>query len=148
VSRIPRIQEHLKTGFTAEAAAAARFRAYAHRAQEDGLPRLAERWRELAREKDELARRQLEAAAKVHGGATDLATEIAEERYENEVLYPRLIRDSAADPAVGVFQRVIEEQQDHLARLEALRRALGASQGDVAMPAEVTKAGEPVTAST
>jgi hypothetical protein len=43
---------------------------------------------------------------------------------------------------------VIEEQKDHLARLEALRRALGASQGDVAMPAEVTKAGEPVTAST
>lgn len=147
MSRIPRVLEHLKTGFSAEAAAAARFRAYAHRAERDELPRLAERLREIAREKDELARLQLEAAGRVWGEATDVITEIAEERYENEVLYPKLIRDSATDPeAVGLFQRVIEEQKDHLARLDALRRALNASQGDVAVPEELAKAGEPVTA--
>ena len=149
MSRIPRVLEHLKTGFNAEAAAAARFRAYAHRTEADGMPRLAERLRELAARKDELARLQLEAAGRVWGEDTDVIAEIAEERYENEVLYPKLIRDSAGDPeAVGLFQRVIEEQKDHLARLDALRRALNASQGDVALPQEVTKAGEPVTVST
>ena len=147
MSRIPRVLEHLKTGFTAEAAAAARFRAYAHRADADGLPRLAERLRDIAREKDELARIQLEGAGKVWGEATDVITEIAEERYENEALYPKMIRDAAGDEeAVGLFQRVIEQQKDHLERLDALRRALNASQGDVALPAEVTKASEPVTA--
>lgn len=147
MSRIPRVLEHLKTGFNAEAAAAARFRAYAHRAECDELPNLAERLRDIAREKDELARLQLEAAGRVWGEATDVIAEIAEERYENEVLYPKLIRDSAGDQeAVGLFQRVIEEQKDHLERLEALRRAHNASQGDVAMPEELAKAGEPVTA--
>jgi len=149
VSRISRVLEHLKTGFNAEAAAAARFRAYAHRADADGMPRLAERLRDIAREKDELARIQLEAAGKVWGEATDVIAEIAEERYENEALYPKMIRDAAGDQeAVGLFQRVIEEQKDHLARLDALRRALNASLGDVALPQELTKAGEPVTAST
>lgn len=147
MSRIPRVLEHLKTGFNAEAAAAARFRAYAHRAERDELPNLAERLREIAREKDELARLQLEAAGRVWGEATGVITEIAEERYENEVLYPKLIRDSAGDQeAVGLFQRVIEQQKDHLERLDALRRALNASQGDVALPEELAKAGEPVTA--
>lgn len=147
MSRIPRVLEHLKTGFTAEAISAAHFRAYAHRARQDGHPKLAERWLRLAEEKDELARWQLEAAGKVRGGATDLAAEIADERYENDVLYPKMIRDAATDhDAVALFQRVIEAQKDQLAHLEALRRALGESQGDVEMPPEVVHAGEPVTA--
>lgn len=146
MSRIPRIQEHLKTGFTAEAVSAAKFRAYAERAREDGRPRLADQWERLARDKDRLAVHQLEAAGKVRGGATDLSTEIAEERYENELLYPKLIRDSGAHEVVGMFQEVIEAQKDHLARLDALRRALGASEGDVELPEETAHAGEPVTA--
>lgn len=146
MSRIPRILEHLKTGFTSEAVSAAKYRAYARRAEEDGRPNLARQWRLLAEEKDGLARLQLEAAGKVRGGATDLTAEIAEERYENEVLYPKLIRDAGADEVVGLFQEVIEAQKDHLERLDSLRRALGASEGDVQMPEEVAKEGEPVTA--
>lgn len=146
MSRIPRIQEHLKTGFTAEAVSAAKFRAFAERARREGRPRLADQWERLAREKDRLAAHQLEAAGKIRGGATDLSTEIAEERYENEVLYPKLIRDSGAHEVAALFQEVIEAQKDHLARLDALRRALGASEGDVELPEETAKAGEPVTA--
>ncbi len=146
MSRIPRILEHLKTGFTSEAVSAAKFRAYAHRAEGDGRPKLGRQWRLLAEEKDALARLQLEAAGKVRGGATDLSAEIAEERFENEVLYPKLIRDSGGGEVVGLFQQVIEAQKDHLERLEALRRALGAAEGDVQMPEEVAKEGEPVTA--
>jgi rubrerythrin len=139
--------EHLKTGFTAEAISAAHFRAYAHRARKDGRPKLAERWLRLAEVKDELARWQLEAAGKVRGGATDLAAEIADERYENDVLYPKMIRDAGTEEAaVALFQRVIEAQKGNLAHLEALRRELGESQGDVEMPPEVVHAGEPVTA--
>jgi len=136
VSRIPRIQEHLKTGFTSEAVSAAKFRAYAARARRDGLPHLAENWEGLARAKDELARLQLEAAGKVRGGATDIGAEIAEERYENEVLYPKLIQSAGSDEVVGIFQKVIEAQKEHQRRLEHLRKALTGAEGDVDAPVE------------
>jgi len=141
VSRIPRIQEHLKTGFISEAASAAKFRAYAARARHDGHANLAAHWERLAAEKDELARLQLEAAGKVRGGVTDIAAEIAEERYENEVLYPKLIQSAGSDEVVGIFQQVIEAQKDHQRRLEELRQALGSSEGDVAEPVEMAHAG-------
>jgi len=136
VSRIPRIQEHLKTGFTSEAVSAAKFRAYATRARRDGHPHLAEHWEDLARQKDELARLQLEAAGKIRGGVTDVGAEIAEERYENEVLYPKLIQSTGSDEVVGVFQQVIEAQKDHQRRLEHLRKALTGAEGDVEAPVE------------
>lgn len=146
MSRIPRILEHLKTGFTAEAVSAAQFRAYAHRARQDGRPKLAEQWLRLAEGKDDLARLQLEAAGKVRGGSADIASEISDERYENEVLYPKMIRDAGAEAdAAALFQRVVETQKDHLRHLEALRRALGEAHADVEMPEEVAHAGEPVT---
>ncbi|NLN10594.1 MAG: hypothetical protein GX178_03160 [Acidobacteria bacterium] len=65
MSRLPRAQEYLKTGFAAEAAAAARYRAYAQAAEQAGRPRLAAAWLDLAAEKDRLAIVQLEAAGKV-----------------------------------------------------------------------------------
>lgn len=146
MSRIPRIQEHLKTGFTAEAVSAAKYRAYAERARRDGRVHLAEHWVSLAGAKDELARLQLEAAGKVRGGATDLGAEIAEERYENEVLYPKLIQSAGSDEVVAIFQQVMEAQKDHRRRLDELRDALAAAQGDVELPEETAHAGEPVTA--
>lgn len=140
------MQENLKTGFTAEAVAAAKYRAYAARARHDGLPNLAAGWLRLAGAKDELARLQLEAADKVRGGATDLGAEIAEERYENDILYPKLIGAATGDDeAAAIFERVIAAQKDHLRSLEALRDELTAARGDVAMPAEVAHGNEPVT---
>ncbi|HXU33714.1 MAG TPA: hypothetical protein VN851_24350 [Thermoanaerobaculia bacterium] len=130
MSRIPRSQEHLKTGFTAEAASAARFRAYATRAERDGLNNLAQRWRDLAASKDQLAVRLLEASDQVLGGEADVVGAISEERYENDVLYPKMLRDlegGAAEALAGV----VADQKGHLGRLEALRKELGASQGDV-----------------
>jgi len=130
VSRIPRSQEYLKTGFTAEAASAARFRAYATRAERDGLNNLAGRWRDLAESKDQLAVRLLEASEQVLGGEADVVGAISEERYENDVLYPKMLRDlegGAAEALAGV----VADQKGHLGRLEALRKELGASQGDV-----------------
>jgi rubrerythrin len=136
VSRIPRFQEHLKTAYTAEAASAARFRAYAARAERDGLPNLARRWTQLAGAKDALAVALLEAAEQVWGEETDLVAALAEERFENEVLYPKMIRDldpESADPLL----HVVAAQKEHLRALEAMRRDLTAAQGDVALPAEV-----------
>ena len=137
MSRLPRVQENLKAGFNAEAASAARFRAYAQRAEQDGSPHLATHWRELARQKDELAILQLEAAGKVRGGALDVEAELAEERYENEVLYPKLI--ALSPDAADTFQRVIAEQAAHLQRMESLREGLGSSPGDA--PASIGAAG-------
>lgn len=136
MSRIPRFQEHLKTAFTAEAASAARFRANAARAERDGHPNLARRWQRLATAKDGLAVALLEAAEQVRGGATDIADAIAEERFENDVLYPKMIRD--LDPATAdALLRVVAAQKEHLRELEAMRQALTSAPGDVALPPEV-----------
>ena len=129
MSRIPRVQEHLKAGFTAEAASAARFRANSAAAAREGLPNLAAHWLELARAKDELAILMLEATGQARGGVEDLEAALAEERYENEVLYPRLI--SAAGSEAEPFRQVVDIQVRHLSRLDALRGALIASRGDV-----------------
>jgi rubrerythrin len=142
VSRIPRFQEHLKTGFTAEAASAARCRAYAVRAERDGLPNLARHWRSLAEEKDRLAIELLEASEQVHGMDADLGNAISEERYENDALYPRMIRD-VNERVADVLLKVVSAQKDHLRRLETLREAYNAAQGDVAMPAEVDRGTAP-----
>jgi rubrerythrin len=138
VSRIPRFQEHLKTAFTAEAVSAARCRACAVRAEGEGLPNLARRWRELAEAKDLLAIDLLIAAEQVRGTDADLATAISEERYENDVLYPKMIRE-VDERVADVLLRVVATQKEHLRRLEALREQANASQGDVALPAEVSR---------
>ncbi len=146
MSRIPRFQEHLKTGFTAEAVSAARYRAFAARAEQDGMPRLAARWRRLAAAKDALAVRLLVAAEQVRGLDSDLGSAIAEERFENDVLYPKMLRDLAApaeEPAAAAFRQVAAAQADHLRELEALRRELGAAQGDVQPPPEAAAAPPP-----
>lgn len=136
MSRIPRSLEYLKTGFTAEAVSAARFRAYATRAEKDGRPNLARQWLRLAMEKDTLAVKLLEAAEQVRGEDADLGTALQEERYENDVLYPKMVRD--LDQATAdLFLQMIEAQKTHLRQLEELRQALNSSGGDVSLPSEV-----------
>lgn len=131
MSRIPRSQEHLKAGFTAEAVSAARFRAFAARAERDGLPNLAQRWLTLAAAKDALAVRLLEAADQVRGLAADIANALSEERYENDILYPKMIRDVDPETA-AVFEGLVAAQKDHLRQLEALRDQLTSARGDIA----------------
>ncbi|MDX1644452.1 MAG: hypothetical protein R3244_08870 [Thermoanaerobaculia bacterium] len=130
MSRLPRSLEHLKTGFTAEAASAARFRAYAKRAESDGKPNLAAKWLELAAEKDSLAILQLEAAGQVRADQTNVADALAEERYENDVLYPKMI-ESVEDSTQKVFETVTAKQDEAIEELEDLRQALQSSSGDV-----------------
>ena len=93
MSRLPRHLEHLRTGFNAEAMSAASFRAYAEHAEAAGKPNLALRWRGLADEKDRLASALLHAAGKTEAETASLRDALAEEQYENEVLYPRLIEE-------------------------------------------------------
>lgn len=130
MSRVPRFREHLKTGFTAEAATAATFRAYAARAEESGRPNLAQKWLDLAAQKDTLAVLQLEASGTMSDAKTSLRDAVAEENYENDVLYPKMIRDLDGEP-VKVFQEVVEAQREHLKNLEQMRAALQASEGDI-----------------
>ncbi len=130
MSRVPRSLEHLKTGFASEAASAAHYRAYAARAQREGMPNLARRWGELAAAKDELAILQLEAAGQVRDEKSSLADALAEERFENDVLYPKMIRD-ADEAAAETFRKVVSAQKDHAGRLAELRDALAGSRGDL-----------------
>jgi rubrerythrin len=140
VSRIPRFLEHLKTGFTAEAVSAARYRAYAVKAEQDRQPNLARRWRSLAEAKDALAIEMLQAAEQVRGLHADLGNALSEERYENDILYPKMIRDAGVDEqTANVFLRVVAAQKDHLRQLESLREETNAAEGDVALPAGVDR---------
>lgn len=145
MSRIPRFLEHLKTGFTAEAVSAARYRAYATKAEKDRQPNLARRWRSLAEAKDALAIEMLESAEQVRGLHADLGHALSEERYENDILYPKMIRDVSGvdEAAANVFLRVVAAQKEHLRLLEALREATNAAEGDVALPAEVDRGSAP-----
>jgi rubrerythrin len=134
MSRLPRHLEHLRTGFNAEAASAASFRAYAEQADADGKPNLARRWRALAEAKDRLAIELFHAAGRVESDTADLRDAIATERYENEVLYPRLVEDmeDLGQPAeAALLRRLLETQQRHLEELDGLRRELTASTADV-----------------
>jgi rubrerythrin len=142
VSRIPRFQEHLKTGFTAEAASAARYRAYALKAERDGLPNLARRWLGLAAAKESLAIDLLLATEHVRGLDADLGNAISEERYENDILYPKMIRE-VDEPTANILLRVVNAQKDHLRQLEALRQETNSAQGDVALPREVDRGTAP-----
>ena len=131
MSRVPRSHEYLKTGFTSEATAAARYRAYARAAEREGLPRLAENWLDLAQAKDDLAIRQLAAAGQIRTPERGLADALAEERFENDVLYPKMIRDLGSGEVAEVFQEVVAAQKDHIARLDDLRQRLQAAGGDI-----------------
>ena len=142
MSRIPRFQEHLKTAFAAEAASAARYRANATRAQADGMPNVARRWQQLAAAKDLLAVELLDAAGQVRGADADIGTAISEERYENDILYTKMIQDVDQETA-NVFLRVVNAQKEHLRQLEGLRNELNASQGDVSLPPEVDRGTAP-----
>ena len=142
MSRLPRHLEHLRTGFTAEAVAAASYRAYAEQAESEGKPNLARRWRVLADEKDRLASELFHAAGRVESEVANLRDAIAEERYENEVLYPRLVEDmeDLGQPVeAALLRQVVDTQQRHLGELDALRRELTASTADV--PAAKATAG-------
>ena len=134
MSRIPRNQEHLKTAFTAEAVSAARYRAFAAKALVDGHPNLAQRWLALAVEKDHLAVVLLGAAEQVWGETADLRAAIAEERFENDVLYPKMLAEIEQQQVRGVFETVASAQRKHLGELDALRSELTASTGDVRPP--------------
>lgn len=134
MSRIPRSQEYLKAGFTAEAVSAARYRAFAAQAAQDGLPQLGQHWLRLAAEKDRLAIALLQAAEQVRGKETDVAAALSEDRYENDILYPKMIRDTEEPAAAEALRRVVAAQQDHLRQLETLRNALQGAQGDVQAP--------------
>ena len=142
MSRIPRFQEHLKTAFTAEAASAARYRANAAQAAEGGFPNLAKRWLRLAEAKDRLAIELLAATDPLHTPDADLGNAISEEKYENDVLYPRMIRDVNQEVA-DVFLKVISTQKEHLRQLETLRQEANAARGDVQLPPEVDRGTAP-----
>ena len=134
MSRLPRALEHLKTGFAAEAATAARYRAQAGQAEAEGKPNLAARWLALAEEKDRLARLLLQAAGQIRGEDRALADALAEEAFENEILYPKMIREVDAETA-RVLADVVAAQGEHAQALERLRSEAQAAGGDVAAAA-------------
>ncbi|KAB2958893.1 MAG: hypothetical protein F9K16_12940 [Thermoanaerobaculia bacterium] len=124
----------MKTGFNAEAASAARFRALAARAAREGRPNVASRLTEMAVEKDALALAQYEAVEAIREPHEDLpatvAAAVAEERYENDALYPRMIRE-VDDETAGILREVVSRQQEHARRLSALLDAITGSTGDI-----------------
>ena len=134
MSRLPRAQEYLKTGFSAEAASAARLRALAARAGRESRPNLARALTELAVAKDALALALYDAAESIREPHEELPQAIvaalAEERYEIDSLYPRMIRE-VDESTAGTLGQVVTAQKEHAKRLESLVDAVGRSTGDL-----------------
>jgi rubrerythrin len=84
----------------------------------------------------------LAAAEQVRGTDADLGNAVSEERYENDILYPKMIRDVDQETA-DAFLKVVTAQKDHLRRLEGLREEANAAQGDVSLPPEVDRGSAP-----
>ena len=84
----------------------------------------------------------LEAAVPIGSLDADLGNAISEERFETDILYPKMIRDVDQETA-NVFLRVVSAQKEHLRDLEALREESNAAQGDVALPPEVDRGTAP-----
>ena len=72
----------------------------------------------------------------------DFGSAISEERFENDILYPKMIRDVDQETA-NVFLRVVNAQKEHLRNLESLRQETNSAQGDVALPPEVDRGTAP-----
>lgn len=133
--RVPRAVKQLRAGFAAEAGAAARFRAYADRADAEALPNLARHWRRLARAKDELASSFLAATDPLQGGLADLEQAIIEERRKSESFYPEMA-SSLDEVRRSTVDEVLADQRQHLAWMEALHGALTVARGDVEAPVD------------
>jgi rubrerythrin len=143
MSRLPRHLEHLRTGFTAEAVAAATCRAFAEQAKEEGRANLAQRWSALAEEKDRAARELMHAAGRVGSALVNMRGALGEEQYVIEVLYPRLAEDLADmghPEEAALLERVRVQHQRHLGLLDELRREMMGAMADVGATA-VAKAG-------
>ena len=99
-------------------------------AQAEPKPKLAQALRELAAEKDALADAQLEASGQLRGPEESVAAALAEERYENESLYPRMAGE-VDDATAHVFAEVVAKQKEHESRFESLLDQLSRSKGDL-----------------
>jgi hypothetical protein len=75
----------------------------------------------------------------LRGAEADIATAISNERYENDVLYPKMIREVDGETA-DTLLAVIAAQKEHLRRLEDVRTRFMAAKGDVDLPTEVDAA--------
>ncbi len=117
MSRLTRSWEHLKTGFQAEAASAARLKTLARKAERESKPRLARALERLGEEKVEVAGQLLKALDRDQNWLEALEALAAEERYELEVLYPKLLADLGSE-ARELIEGVQARHRDHLALLE------------------------------
>lgn len=117
MSRLTRSWEHLKTGFQAEAASAARLKALSKKAEAEGKKGLAAALAKLSEEKAELAAQLLEPLDRQHGWEESLQALLAEERFEFEVLYPKMLGDLDSG-LQEIVERVRAQHQLHLQQIE------------------------------
>ena len=136
MSRPSRQREIGLAAFQAEAAAAARYRRLAASARRRDRSRLAERWEELAARRDALAVRLLEAFEPVGSAAEGALAALAEERYEVEVLLPRLLEEwsnlagaEEGDERGRVLEALLAEKEDLLDQLADLQRQVEVAAG-------------------
>ena len=114
-----RTEQNLWTAIIEEAVAQMKYIAFAERALEDGLPEIAELFRETAGAENVHGLRQLQAAGEVKSTIENLRDVVANEARELESLYPRLIeevRGEQREDAVEALSLAMEGGQIHLDR--------------------------------
>jgi rubrerythrin len=90
-------QENLKEAFAGESQANQKYRAFARKAEQDGLPNIARLFRTTAEAEAIHAEGHLKSLAGVASTADNLKAAIAGETYEYETMYPPMLAQAEAD---------------------------------------------------
>jgi len=90
--------ENLKAAFAGESQANQKYRAFAKRAEQDGLPNLARLFRTTAEAERIHAEGHLKALEVIGSSAENLQASIAGETYEFTEMYPPMLEQAEAEP--------------------------------------------------
>jgi rubrerythrin len=107
--------DNLKEAFAGEGQANQRYRAFAKKAEQDGLPNIASLFRTTAEAERIHAEGHLKAMDGVGTSAENLQTAIAGETYEYTTMYPPMLEQAVADghKAKRMFGYTVQVERIH-----------------------------------
>ncbi|HHH83379.1 MAG TPA: rubrerythrin family protein [Chloroflexi bacterium] len=118
---MPSTEDHLKVAFAGESQAYQKYRAFAEKAERDGLPNIARLFRTTAEAERIHAEGEFKALEGIGSTVENLQAAIAGETYEYKEMYPPMLEQAEADghKAKRVFGYAMKAEEVH-ARLYSL----------------------------
>ena len=124
---MPTTNENLATAFAGESQANRKYLAFAKKAEQDGLPKVAALFKAAAEAETIHAHGHFDAMGKVKSTEENLAAAIEGETFENEQMYPPMYEQAIKEnhPAKKMFKWAMDVEKVHAdlykAALEAVK---------------------------